>query len=379
MKKPKLLYLLTEDWFFCSHFFDRAKAARDAGFEVVVVARENAHGQCIRSENVKLIPFSISRRGLNPFRELITVFRLATLYRQERPSLVHHIALKPILYGTLAALFSKCRCIVNAPVGLGFVYTSQSWMAGALRLATRLGFKILLNPSGSKVIFENPDDLDACVATKLVRPEDAVLIRGAGVCVDTIRPCPEPSGPVVVLLAARMLWDKGIGEYVQAAQLLKARGYGVRMLLAGEPDKENPASIPHAILAAWNAEGFVEWLGFSDNMSELLSLVHIVCLPSYYREGLPKFLLEGLAAGKPVVTTDTPGCRETVPHGENGFLVPPYDASALAEALEKLIQNPALRQSMGIISRELAVREFATERVIAETLEVYTQILERKK
>ena len=368
--KKKIIYFITEDWFFCSHFMGRATAALHAGYEVIVVARENAFGGKIREQGITLIPFPISRRGLNPFRELMTIFNIVTIYRRERPAIVHHIAFKPIIYGTIAAFFSGCRKIVNAPVGLGFVYSSESWAARFLRPLARLGFKCLLNPQGSRVIFENQDDLKAFVAAEIVRAHDAILIRGAGVDTDEFFVVPEPDGPPVVILVSRMLWDKGIAEYVEAARILKFRGRSVRMLLVGDPDDQNPASIPIKKLDEWNKNGVVEWLGYRSDISDLLALSHIVCLPSY-REGLPKSLLEGLAAGRPLVATDVPGCREAVQDGINGFLVPPKDAQSLANALEKLILNRELRHIMGRTSRDLALIEFSSQRIETETLAVY--------
>lgn len=373
MNSLKVIYFIAEDWSFYSHFLARAVAARDAGFDVVVVARENSLGQKIRDHGLKFIPFPISRRGVNPFRELLTVLRLISIYRLERPALVHHIALKPIMYGSLAALFSGRPKIVNAPIGLGFVFSSSSLKAKMLRPLARLGLKVLLNPRGSRVVFENSDDLGSFVSTGMVRASDAVLIRGAGVDTDLFAFVPEPEGTPVVILTARMLWDKGVGDYVEAARLLRSRGCPARFLLAGNPDEENPAAISLQILKGWQKEGVIEWLEHREDIPMLLAQSHIVCLPSY-REGLPKSLLEGLATGRPIVATDVPGCRETVHDGLNGYLVPAKDAVALANALEKLIRDKALREAMGAESRKLAESEFISARIEAETLDVYFQL-----
>ncbi|GAB6111204.1 hypothetical protein JCM14713_09620 [Desulfomicrobium salsuginis] len=218
--------------------------------------------------------------------------------------------------------------------------------------------------------------MGAFVAAKIVRPQDAILIRGAGVDTQEFAVAPEADGSPVVILVARMLWDKGIGEYVEAAHILKTRGRVVRMLLVGAPDDQNPASIPTKALNEWNLSGAVEWLGHRSDIPELLTQSHIVCLPSY-REGLPKSLLEGLAAGRPLVATDVPGCREAVQDGVNGFLVPAKDARSLADALEKLILSRELRQRMGEASRNLALSEFSSQRIEAETLAVYFQLSQK--
>jgi glycosyltransferase involved in cell wall biosynthesis len=369
----KLIYFITEDWFFCSHFLKRAIKARDAGFEVVVVAREGNHGQIIRDHRLKFIPFPISRRGLNPIRELMTVFRLISIYRHERPALVHHIALKPIIYGGIAALLAGRLKIVNAPVGLGFIFSSSSLKARVLRPLALFGLKILLNPIGSKVVFENNDDLNTFVDAGMVRADDAVLIRGAGIDTNTFTFTLEPESEHVVILTARMLWDKGVGEYVEAARMLRNRGIQARFLLVGGPDEDNPAAIPVETLQLWQEEGNVEWLGHRVDISLLLAQSHIVCLPSY-REGLPKSLLEGLAVGRPIVATDVPGCREVVRYGVNGYLVPPRNSAALAEALERLLADKNLRRKMGAESRNLAESEFISSRIEAETLTVYLQL-----
>lgn len=374
-----LLYFVTEDWFFCSHFIERAVAAQRAGYEVSVLTRVREHGDRIRAEGLSLIPIEIQRKGLNPFRELSTILQLILIYRRERPHLVHHFALKPIIYGTLASWLASIEHCVNAPVGMGFVFSSSSRLARLIRPMVRLTLRALLNPSGSRVVFENADDLAEAVASGLVRSQAAVLIRGAGVDIVRFRPYPELDGIPKVVLVARMLWEKGVGEFVEAARRLRARKVAARFLLVGAPDSESPAAIPVSQLQAWARENVVEWWGQRSDIAEILADSHIVCLPSYYREGLPKALLEALAAGRPIVATDAPGCREAVRHGDNGFLVPNRDPEALAEALARLIQDPLLRQRMGACGRRRAETEFASSLVCEATLALYRELLAGKK
>ena len=369
----KILFLISEDWFFCSHFIERAVAARAAGYEVVVVTRERTHGQQIRDAGLRLIPLDFERRSTNPLRELALLRSLRRVYAQERPDIVHHIAAKPIFYGTLLCRLLGIRAVVNAPVGMGYVFSSSDTRARVLRPLMQLGYLLLLSPSGSRVIFENSHDLGSFVKAGAVSAEHAVLIRGAGVNLAAFKPHPSPEGPPVVMLIARMLRDKGVMEFVAAAQQLHAAGVAARFVLVGDPDPGNPASIAHETLEAWHGRDGIEWWGWQGDVAAALRQAHIACLPSY-REGLPKSLLEAAASGLPIVTTDAVGCREVVNHGVNGLLVPVKSVDALAGALRQLILDPVLRQSMGQVSRLLAEREVSSERVIAETLAVYDQV-----
>lgn len=364
--------LLTEDWFFLSHFLERALAARNGGYEVTVLANDNGHAETIRRAGLGFEPVAFVRRRVNPLAEMTTIRRIGALYRQIKPDIVHHVALKPILYGTIAAQRAGIRRIVNAPVGMGFVFTSDSAKSRILRPLVTGALRRWLNPPGSSVVFENPDDRDEFVRKGAVRMADSVLIRGAGVDLAAFAPAPEPPPPVTVALVARMLWDKGIGEFVEAARAL--RDTGARFRLIGAADAHNPAAIPESQLRAWADEGVIEWLGHRADVPALLREVHVACLPSY-REGLPKSLLEAAAAGLPIVTTDAPGCREAVRDGENGLLVPARDAATLATALKRLIDDPALRRQFGAAGRRRAETEFASEIVIRETLALYGRML----
>lgn len=376
--RPKLIFVITEDWFFCSHFLERGIATSKSGFDIVVAGNANQHATTITAAGLRYVPVDFARGSLNPFTLFAILCKLVRLYSEERASIVHHIALKPILLGTIAARFAGVQNVVNAPVGMGFVFASSSVKARLLRPLVQLALRFLMNPAGSKVIFENSDDLNEHVKAEQVRIKDAVLIRGAGVDLSLYeRPRTVRQRPIV-LLAARLLVSKGIREFVQAASILREQGAQAEYWLAGAIDEQNPDSIHHHEIADWTRSGLVKWLGFRSDMPELLASVDIACLPSFYREGLPKSLIEALAASLPVVTTDTVGCREVVTHGYNGLLVPPRDATALASALHQLIENPALRQKMGTCGRLRAEQEFSSERVIHETLAVYNGLLHRR-
>ncbi len=371
--RPKtLLFLLTEDWFFASHFWVRALAARAAGWRVILAAHESAATPRIRASGIEVIPIPFIRRRLNPFAELVFTLRLAAIYRRLRPDVVHHIALKPIVIGGLAARLAGVKHILNAPVGLGFVFSSDKFLAKLLKPLVTLGLRLTLTPPGARVVFENPDDLAALTAAGMVRPNAASLIRGAGVDIAKFHPTPEPPGPVRVVLIARMIREKGVADFVAAARLLRAQA---EFVLIGAPDPGNPNSITAAELTAWTAEGIVVWLGPRADIAEQLAAAHIATQPSTYREGLPKSALEAMAAGKPLVATDIPGCREAVEHNVTGYLIPPRDPAALAAALQKLIASPELRAKFGAAARARAVENFSDEIVCAATLALYDALI----
>lgn len=367
----KLLYFISEDWFFRSHFFDRAVAARGAGYEVVVLTRVGRHGPELQAAGFRLIALQMDRSGVNLLRELGVLRQVWRAYRAERPDLVHQVALKPIVYGSLVAQCLGIRPVLNAPVGMGYAFTVGGAKGRALRALVGILLRWLMNPAGSKVVFENEEDLALCVRSQCVRPSDGVLIPGAGIDTDLYRPGPPPAGPLVVIMGARMLREKGVFEFVEAARILAARGVPARCVLAGAPDPENPSSVPHGQLERWHAEGVVEWLGHRDDMAAVLQQCHIACLPSYYREGLPKFLLEAMACGLPVVTTDATGCRQAVEAGVTGLLIPARNVPALVEALERLVGDDAGRTRMGAKGRERALREFDGRIIVRKTLAEY--------
>ncbi len=378
--RPKILFLVTEDWYFCSHRLPIARAARDAGAEVAVATRVRDHGAAITKEGFRLLPLTLRRGGWNPLHELPALAEILRLYRRERPDLVHHVAMKPVLYGSLAAALTGVPVVVNALTGLGALFIpglnpgTGSATARLLGPVVRAALRPLLGRTDSHLILQNDDDRALLERHSLIRHERVHLIRGSGVDVGRFRPSPEPAGPPVAALVARMLWDKGVGEFVAAARLLKRSGVAVRLVLAGPTDPENPAAIPEATLQAWQAEGIVEWRGAVADIAGLWAEASIAVLPSY-REGLPKALLEAASCGRPLIAADVPGCREIVRPGETGVLVPPRDAAALADAIERLTRDAALRARLGRQARALAEAEFAEAIVVRRTLDLYRALL----
>ena len=366
----KILFLVSEDWYFLSHRLPIARAARDAGAEVVVATRVRERGADIEAEGFRLVPIELARSGRNPLHDLRTLLSLIALYRRERPDVVHHVALKPALYGSIAAWWTALPVMVNAFAGMGFVFISNGLFARLLRPVIAGLFRFLLNRPASRVIVQNPDDRALFTDRIGVAPQRITIIRGSGVDIETFRPqANDPPDPPLAICVSRMLWDKGIGELVEAARLLKTRGVAIRIRLVG-PGDDNPAAIPQATLDAWADEGVVEVAGPSRDIAGAYAAAHIAVLPSY-REGLPKSLLEAAAAGLPMVATDVPGCREVCRDGETGLLVPLRSIEPLADALEKLAADPALRTRLGNAARHAAETEFAEAIVIAQTLALY--------
>ena len=369
-RPKKLLFLVTEDWYFVSHRLALAVAAQRAGYAVSVATRVRRHGEEIRAAGLRLIPFENSRSSLNPFGELWALARLILLWRRERPDVAHHVAMKPVLYGTLAARIAGTPLVVNALAGMGWLFSSGSLAARWLKPLVRRALGWALRRG--LVVVQNPDD--AALVVQMGVPARLVRrIAGSGVDLARFSPQPEPGGVPLVLLCARLLWHKGVGEFVAAARLIRQRGVEARFALAGEPDQANPSAVPQEQIERWVAEGVVEYLGWVADMPGLLARCCVVCLPSYYGEGIPRALIEAAAAGRAIVTTDMPGCREVVRSGDNGLLVPPRNAAALADALARLLADAPLRRQMGARGRRRAEEEFGAERIIAQTLALYAE------
>lgn len=370
--RPKLLFLVTEDWYFCSHRLPLARAALDAGFDVSVATRVRSHGKQITAAGINLIPLSLQRSGRNPLREMAAIYEIARIYRRIAPDIVHHVAMKPVLYGSLAAKITGVPVVINALAGMGYVFTSNKPSAKRLRPLITLALRLLLK--NSRVILQNPDDRATLIAAGVLKEKQVTLIRGSGVDTKRFHMIQESDDTPLVVLAARMLWDKGVGEFISAARQLKDDNVKVDFVLAGEIDPDNPAHISRYRLQTWHDSGYIEWAGKVDDMEKLLARANIVCLPSY-REGLPKVLLEAASCGRAIVATNVPGCREAVHHNENGLLVPVRNSDALAAALRRLIENPSLRHQFGLRGREMAEKEFSLEKITGETLALYRKLL----
>jgi glycosyltransferase involved in cell wall biosynthesis len=371
----RILFLVASDWYFYWHRLAVAQRIAAAGYEVHVATPAGRFCGAIEAAGLRHHPIQIDRQGRNPFTDLATIKRLVDLYRELQPVLVHHVALKPIIYGSIAAKITKVPVVINAMPGLGYIFVSQQWMARVIRPGVMTAFRLLVNAANSRVMLENGDDRQRWTRWGVMRPDRIVVLPGCGVDTDSFRPAAEPPGAPLVILPARLLFYKGVVEFVEAARLLKQRGTAARFALVGEGDPGSPASVPPERLRQWRDEGVVELFGWHDDMAQVLAQCHIVCLPTHGGEGVPRSLLEAAASGKPIVATDVSGCRDVVHDGENGFLVPPRQIVPLADAIERLIRDGELRRAMGARGRARALAEFSVDIVAAETLRLYAELL----
>ena len=371
---PTVLFVVSEDWYFVSHRLPQARAVRDLGCRVVVAARMRAHEPAIRAEGFEPVAIPMVRGSLNPLRELRSVWALWRIIRAERPAVMHCVALKPILAGGLAALAVRRLKVVNAFTGMGSVLGHGVSGKRLLRTALKWIIRLLSRANRAHAIVQNEDDR-AFLSRERIAPAGRVtLIAGSGVDTQAFAPDGEPDGPVTVLMVARLLRDKGVAELVSAAAMLRAEGDGVRVWIVGDRDPENPNSVTDAELGEWEGTGDVAFLGRREDVARLWQQAHIAALPSY-GEGLPKSLLEAAACGRPIVTTDVTGCRDLVPDGRTGILVPPRDARALADALRRLAGNSGVRRQMGDAARELVLDRFSETEVGRATQGLYRMLL----
>lgn len=371
-----LLFVANDADYFVAHWIERACAARDAGYDVHVAVPPGPGVAALAQQGFRIHTYPLSRKSVDPFGELRSIVALIRLYRRLKPDLVHHLTIKPMVYGGIAARIAGVAAVVDAVTGLGYVFGSGGFYRSMLRSVVVRLYRLALKQRRLRVTFENSEDKELFERLRLVDRRDSVLIKGAGVDMARFAPSAEPDGVPVVILAARLIWDKGIREFVDSARLLRAQGIAARFALVGDTDPGNRAAVPREQLAAWNAEGTVEWWGRRNDMPAVYRACHVACLPTAYREGIPRALIEAAACARPVIATRTGGCREVVIDGENGLLVPVGDAPALAAALRRLIEDRALRMRMGVRGRALVERDFSTQAVVRHTLDVYQALLD---
>lgn len=370
-----IIFVVNAPEFFLSHRLPLALAALKSGFQVHVATPDGPEVRNISSMGFThhVVPFT--RSGQNLLNELGTLLCLVKLFLRVNPTLVHLITIKPVLYGGIAARLAGIKSVVSAVSGLGTVFLADSVVARLRRGLVMLLYRAAFKQKRLAVIFQNPDDRNVLLGLKALKDDQARMIRGSGVKLEDYPCLPQPSGKTVVVMAARLLRDKGVLEFVEAARLLQDRGIEVEMRLIGSPDPGNPTSVMQQELEHWKNEGLVELLGFRKDIAVQYAAANIVCLPSY-REGLPKSLVEAAACGRAVITTDVPGCRDAITPGVTGLLVPVKNAVALADAIQTLIKDPELRNSMGQAGRALAEEAFTIEKIVEQHMDIYRDLVE---
>ena len=373
----KAVLFANTDWYLYNFRRSLAMSLRRQGYDVLLISPAGPYGDKLRAMGLRWEPLPMARRSLNPLRETALLWHLVRLLRRERPVLVHGFTIKCAVYGSLAARLAGVPTRVNAVAGMGYVFTSSQLKARLLRPVVRGLLRLALGGRGARLILQNADDVALFQQAGLVDPQHIRLIRGSGVnCAQfatATRTKAPGDGRMRVLLASRLLWDKGLEEFVTALRQLRLQGCAIHALLAGTPDPGNPAAVPEATIHGWVAEGLVTWLGHVDDMAGLLGSVDVVVLPSH-REGLPRTLVEAAACGLPLITTDVPGCREVVTDGVDGLLVPKGDGEALAHAIRRLQEDPELARRLGDAARLKARSQFDERIVIERTLEVYAEL-----
>jgi glycosyltransferase involved in cell wall biosynthesis len=370
----KILYIGNHAGFFVSHRLPIACAAKAAGYDVHIATPRSKHVPRLIESGLTWHRLRLSRSGMNPFAELATLHDLYRLYRRLRPDLVDHVSSKPVIYGTIAARLAGVPAVVNQISGLGHVFAAGT--SRSVRALVSAGYRLALRHPNMRIFVESRDHRELFTTQRHWVDDSQCLIGPVGgVDVEAYRPHPPRVGEIVVLYASRMLYTKGVVEFVNAARVVKATGLAVRFLLVGEPDPDNRGSIPLAVLRRWHEQGLIEYQGRTENMPAVFAEADMLCLPTYYGEGVPKVLMEAGACALPVVTTDWPGCRDIVEDGVNGMLVPIRDTAALARAIIRLASDRVLREAMGSRGRERVLANYATSDAVANTLEVYQELM----
>ena len=378
----KLLYVVNEAFFFVSHRLAVAKAAVEAGFEVHVAAPEDNvwapdwfSTQHLCDLGFAFHPIPLSRRGTNPVSELRTFVSILRLYKELRPDLVHQLTIKPVLYGGIAARMAKVPAVVSTVTGLGQLFVGTQPLERLLRSVARFAYGVATRHPNMKVIVQNSHDRSVLASSRMVAEKHLALVRGSGAALDQFFPRPEQTGPPVIILPARLIWEKGIEHFVEMAHRLSRDGVSARFVLVGDSQPSNPRSVPTDLIGQWVEEGSIEWWGRRDDMPAVFAESHIVCLPTRYGEGVPKVLIEAAASGRAIVATDIPGCREIVQNHKNGILVPVGDIDELCSAVKQLIADADLRRSYGAAGRKIALESYDENQIASANLAIYQELL----
>lgn len=371
----RILFVITEDWALVSHRLHLVQAAIEAKHEVGIATNVTKFADLFGSMNIKVYDWPLRRRSLNIFAELKSIVRLDRIVQNFNPNLIHAVAQKPIIYSGLICRFRSRAKLLATLGGVGFIFSSKRMKARFLKYLVVIFFKIIFSDQRCKLSMQNQDNIDMFVTLGILENKDIVLIKGSGVEIEKFLPSEFPGGTPIIILPARLLWDKGVNEFVKTAHLIKSESYDVRFVLVGEPDFENPESIPKKELDEWVNSGLIEHWGRKEKMEEIYPQARIICLPSYH-EGLPKALLEAASCARPVVAFDVPGCREIVRNDVNGKLVPFGDLQGLKDSIIEIIENPLLAKKFGLKGREIVAAEFSSQNINKQVFNVWKELIE---
>tara|TARA_B110000211_G_scaffold133702_1_gene153275 strand:- start:3205 stop:4320 length:1116 start_codon:yes stop_codon:yes gene_type:complete len=368
----KLLFIVNVDWFFISHRLPIAIAAIKKGYEVHIACGITVRKAELEGLGIVVHPLSISRSGTSLIKELKVIQEMNVVVKQVSPDVVHLVTIKGAVYGGIVTRFKKIKVRVASISGLGFVFIDKGFKARILRFLVTKLYRIALNSLNTKVIFQNENDKNIFIQNKIIKPEQSLIIRGSGVDLVTYKYLPEPAGEKVIMFLARLLKDKGLVEFCDAAVALKESGFKGRFVLVGDIDLHNPNSLSQEELSNYINSGYIEHWGFTTNAAEIIAKSHIMVLPSY-REGLPKSLIEAAACGRAIITTDVPGCRDAITSNETGLLIPVKSSEAIVRAIKILCDNDDKRIAMGKKGRALAESCFKIDDVIETHLKLYKE------
>tara|TARA_Y100001970_G_C14212459_1_gene847701 strand:- start:529 stop:1653 length:1125 start_codon:yes stop_codon:yes gene_type:complete len=371
----RILFIISEEWYFMSHRLNLAIEALEKGYKVGILCNKGKNTLLIKEKGIEVFNFSLSRTSLSPLNHVRTIIKISETLKLFKPDLIHAVAIKPVIFSSLVTKFHNLERRVFALGGLGFIFSSNKFLAKLLRPFVVLFLKYCLSGGKTRLIMQNKDDCKKIWDLKLIEENKTRLIEGAGVNTDLFVPEEKQFKKIpTVILPARLLWDKGIGEFVEAARIIKSKSIKARFILVGSQDIHNPENIQLQVIDKWVDQGLIEYWGFSDNMPKIMREASIICLPSY-REGLPKVLIEAASCAKPIVTTNVPGCKEVVSHGLNGYLVNERESKDLAIFLEELILDKSLRYSMGQEGRKIVLERFAEDLINKKTRKVWEELL----
>lgn len=373
-KSQRILFVITEDWALISHRLHLVKAAIEAGYEVALAAKVSKYRKTLENKGIKIFEWNLSRGSLNPLKEINAIFSLVKILSIFKPNIIHAVAQKPVIYSGLARKIYNKASFVGTLGGVGFVFTSQSLKAKLLKPIVIFLLKYVLSGNKIRLILQNQENIVTIKKLGIIDSKNIQLVRGAGVEIEKFLPSQIPENIPTVILPGRLLWDKGVAEFIRIAKRIKARNIKSRFVLVGNNDPENPECVPQAKIDKWVSSGIVEHWGRCDNMETIYQKISIVCLPSY-NEGLPKVLLEAASCSRPAVAFNVPGCREVIENKVNGFLVEFGNENELEKVLIKLINNKKLCDQMGKNGRNIVEREFSSKIINTQTFNIWKEII----